>query len=212
MRIFLVALALGITLGCSEESPSDTGDDGGEDPIEGTYCETLTGRLRACGSLGPGRFECTNYGDAAEECEAECVRDASCSELSDFWCSLQGATARCYEACIDLVPFRCDDGTPVPFRQRCDGNLDCPNGKDEGSECALTARFKCRNTDAFIDRALYCNGQVDCGDNSDELPDCDQALVCDGGTSIPEFEMCNGVARCADGADESPDCAVMTCG
>jgi hypothetical protein len=207
-RSLMVALALGVGIACSDEMPSE--ESGDDDFGDASYCETLVGRLRDCGGLGPGRFACANYGDGAERCETQCVRDASCGDLAQLSCSYAGSVARCFQECIGLSPFRCDDGTLVAHFDYCDGNDDCANGEDE-LDCSVNTDYKCRNVDAFVDVTLFCDGREDCSDGSDEPPDCSVALVCDDGVPVAEFEVCNGFPWCIDGADEPADCAALSC-
>lgn len=75
--------------------------------------------------------------------------------------------------------FRCGpDGKALclPKDKRCDGYMDCRNGRDEencpgfGIACNLD-QFRCKNGQRCIDTPLKCNHKNDCGDNSDET-DC----------------------------------------
>jgi hypothetical protein len=205
-----LALALGAAAACSGGGSSEDGDDDSGDLGDGSYCATYIGRLRECGSLGSGRFACANYEDPAELCETECLQEASCSALSELACAFDGSVARCFQECIGISPFACDDGTLLSGWARCNGFDDCPNAEDE-LDCTVTNGFKCRNVDAFLDYDLFCDGREDCSDGSDEPPDCVVALECDGGFLIPQFEVCNGVPSCEDGADEPSTCATLTC-
>lgn len=62
-------------------------------------------------------------------------------------------------------------GPCVPMEKRCDGYLDCRNGRDEegckGTACRLD-QFRCANGLKCISASLKCNHKDDCGDNSDE--------------------------------------------
>lgn len=62
-------------------------------------------------------------------------------------------------------------GPCVPKEKRCDGYLDCRNGRDEencrGTPCRLD-QFRCANGLKCISASLKCNHKDDCGDNSDE--------------------------------------------
>ena len=59
----------------------------------------------------------------------------------------------------------------MPKEKRCDGYLDCRNGRDEegcsGISCRLD-QFRCANGLKCIDAAFKCNHKDDCGDKSDE--------------------------------------------
>lgn len=62
-------------------------------------------------------------------------------------------------------------GPCVPKEKRCDGYLDCRNGRDEegckGPACRLD-QFRCANGLKCISASLKCNHKDDCGDKSDE--------------------------------------------
>jgi hypothetical protein len=204
----LLVLAGGLALAACSGSDADDDDD---DTSEASYCGTLVSRLRECDVIGAGRLGCTNYEDKAEVCETECLRQGTCGALVDFYCAFEGAVARCFSECIGIKPFSCADGVVLDSIAVCNGNEDCSGGEDE-LECTLTGRYKCRNVDTRIDFSLVCDGVEDCSDGSDELPDCEIALVCDGGLELSESQICNGVAICSDGSDEPSDCAVATCG
>jgi len=205
--IILVAGGFAV-LACGGSDGADDDDDGGGGSATG-YCGTLVSRLRECDVLGAGRFECANYGDAAEVCETECLREAPCGEVADFYCAYEGSVARCFTQCIGIEPFTCDDGVVLESYVKCNGFVDCTGGEDE-LDCVLIGGYKCRNVDTFIDYSFVCDGVDDCSDGSDELPDCEVALTCNG-IEITEFSVCNGVTTCADGADEPSGCAVATC-
>lgn len=67
----------------------------------------------------------------------------------------------------------------LPKEKRCDGYLDCRNGKDEqgcpGVACRLN-QFRCANGQRCIDTSLKCDHKNDCGDNSDEVG-CSKYLI-----------------------------------
>ncbi|XP_071823349.1 uncharacterized protein [Apostichopus japonicus] len=95
----------------------------------------------------------------------------------------------------------------------CDGNKDCINGEDERkarcqNKCPGGYR-KCADGLQCLKEKLFCNGFIQCRDQSDEL-NCDRTR-----TECEEFEMfsCDGVCRlksflcdrtqdCKDGVDE----------
>lgn len=73
--------------------------------------------------------------------------------------------------------FRCGGSTPelcIPKEKKCDGYLDCRNGRDE-EKCENNAKpacrldqFRCNSTQRCIEQSARCNYKDDCGDNSDE--------------------------------------------
>jgi len=197
-----------VLLACSSAEPADDDDEGGGNASG--YCGTLEARLRECGVLGTGRFECVNYSDPAERCETACLAEASCGGVTDFYCSYTGSVPRCFEECVGLVPFPCDDGLTIDAFAQCNGVEECLDGEDE-LDCAVIGRYKCRNVDAFVDVALYCDGVEDCSDGSDETPGCAPDFDCGDGISLAEYSICDGTPQCSDGSDEASDCAVATC-
>lgn len=80
-----------------------------------------------------------------------------------------------YRKCLP-DDFRCNNTTPelcLPKEKRCDGYLDCRNGRDEEgcpttrAPCRLD-QFRCNITQRCIDQSQRCNHKDDCGDGSDE--------------------------------------------
>lgn len=210
-KAFGAALLLVLFLGCSSNEPAeDDSDPSGKTYDPRSYCGTLQARLRECGVLSAGRFECTNYEDAAEECETSCLRNAECTGIVGFYCGYTGVVPRCFEGCIGVSPFTCDDGLVLSGFTRCNGIEDCVTAEDELG-CPSVTTYKCRNVDERVDSALACDGQPDCSDGSDETPDCAPVLSCDDGYEVPGYLICNGSEDCSDGSDEPAACATATC-
>jgi hypothetical protein len=212
-RRWSLLLCLAPLVGCSSsESAPDDGDPASEgeayDPA--SYCGVLTARLRECGVLSQGRYDCANYLDPAEDCETACLANAACTDIVDFQCNFRGSIGRCMEGCIGLTSFTCLDGTVISAYRKCDGIEDCSDGDDEEG-CNLIGGYKCRNVDSYVDSSFYCDGVEDCSDGSDEVPDCGPELTCDGGMAVSGYEVCNGYESCADGSDEPSGCAAITC-
>lgn len=123
------------------------------------------------------------------------------------------ATRRCFEECIGLQPFRCDDGRWVSAEARCDFVEHCDDGEDE------TGCTRCADG-VLVERGDVCPTLSSCGEGCAE---------CDGGTCqrhtewgkpSPRFKcrnsdqyirqdwVCNQRQDCDDGSDEA-DCDVL---
>ncbi|XP_032221271.1 low-density lipoprotein receptor-related protein 8 isoform X1 [Nematostella vectensis] len=77
--------------------------------------------------------------------------------------------------------------------------------------------FTCVNTQKCIAATWKCDGEDDCGDNSDEI-NCPKATCnpdtqfrCTNGRCIPRRWVCDKDDDCHDGSDERNSCATMTC-
>jgi hypothetical protein len=210
MRRTLALLgAVWMVWACSgKEAAEDDADPAGTSYDPASYCGTLQARFRECGLLGAGRHYCENYEDEAEECETACLAAGACSGIVSFACGFTGAVVRCFEGCIGLSPFTCDDGVVLSANTRCNASSDCATGEDELG-CPATSTIKCRNVDERVQQSLACDGQPDCSDGSDELG-CGPAHMCDG-YAVPGYQLCDGTAQCEDGSDEPADCATVTC-
>lgn len=209
--VLCLVVSVGVVWACSGNEPAkDDSDPPSTTYDAASYCGTLQARLRECGVLGAGRYHCENFTDAAEECETSCLREAECSGIVSFQCGYSGAVPRCFEGCIGLSPFTCDDGLVLSAYLRCSGAEDCAGGEDE-LDCPTVLTYKCRNVDERIDRALVCDGQPDCSDGSDETPGCGTALTCDD-VPVSGYQVCDGFATCEDGSDEPAGCATASCG
>nr|XP_039251753.1 low-density lipoprotein receptor-related protein 2-like [Styela clava] len=116
--------------------------------------------------------------------------------------------------------FTCKYGRCLPQSQVCntydncrDGEasdeLDCPNPQP-----CRPNYVKCENSNVCLWYYYVCDGDDDCGDNSDESPThcaaktcptgnflCDNKLRC-----IPSYWLCDGDQDCSDNSDEPDTC------
>merc|ERR1719158_1799446 len=121
------------------------------------------------------------------------------------------------ETCLGL---RCSLGNCVKEENICDRIWDCQEGEDEadcevkyssslslcevvgiGSQCnCLAGQGKCSNN-LCLDQDKWCNGVDDCGDGSDEVPDCDRCLT--RLALVSPSSVCDSLPDCPDMSDET---------
>ncbi|CAG5119698.1 unnamed protein product [Candidula unifasciata] len=74
----------------------------------------------------------------------------------------------------------------------------------------VSSQFVCANGSGTINRALLCNGRIDCPDSSDEnSPQCDgisciNLFPCLNRKCVGLNSVCNGINDCGDNSDEDP--------
>nr|XP_032833205.1 enteropeptidase-like [Petromyzon marinus] len=65
---------------------------------------------------------------------------------------------------------------------------------------------QCRNSTACVYEELFCDGNVDCAEGSDETPTdcafCPLLFTCGDRSCVPAFRACDGADDCGDGKDE----------
>jgi hypothetical protein len=203
--VVLVPLAACFACGSDEAISGDVRDPQGF-PVLGSAheptCAGFEARLRACGLLSPGPYQCYEPETEADRCEFECVTASSCPILWDLHC---GEVPGVLQSCLSLCrTFVCDDGSGLPDSWRCDNEVDCADGSDE-VDCAT---IQCGSGEVLVERAL-CNLQEDCVDGSDEFG-CPGFLCASGHATLPEWYQCDGEADCQDGSDEL-GCTMFTC-
>ncbi|VDK41850.1 unnamed protein product [Anisakis simplex] len=163
--------------------------------------------------------ECCGTGKALCERSNMCLsRSRICDGVED--CPDGDDEKRCPGSCPQLPAntmddelIQCSDGKRYSRKYACSGLLKQCEGKC--SECDAESSFKCLNNTKCIPRVKLCDGNSDCGDNSDEANcDCDQlrrmgeVFQC-GASSIgpntkciPARRRCDGYEDCAGGEDE----------
>lgn len=213
--VSLVSCILAFT-SCTDEVGSDTeavSTEGGMSPGTGypveyprlteeyaADCGGFTQRMRDCGLLSEGPFQCTEPATPTDVCAFECFSIASCSILAAMQC--QGSAARALEECLVACNiFTCGSGERLPQFWVCDRDPDCEDGSDE-SNC-----FQC-DSGGVLPPEAQCDAYQDCADGSDEAG-C-EAFACDSGQQIPRPYRCDLEEDCDDGSDEV-DCDFFVC-
>jgi len=116
--------------------------------------------------------------------------------------------------------LRCSLGNCVKEENICDRTWDCQEGEDEadcdamfstslslcevvgsGPQCnCMAGQGKCSNN-LCLDQDKWCDGVDDCGDGSDEVPDCDRCVS--RLALVSPSSVCDSVPDCPDMSDET---------
>ena len=179
----------------------DGQDDCGDDSDEPEDCPPFICR--------PGQFQCAN---------SHCIFPMHICDQNDD-CGDNSDEVNCNDYDCYGKQFKCpgNETTPgfcLPDERKCNGHPDCPGGEDEFNcpprECPVN-QFKCQN-DNCVPNVWVCDGDNDCGDNTDEMEDCPARICpedhfkCPGGRCIPLNWRCDGDPDCENAEDEPEDC------
>ncbi|XP_013089349.2 low-density lipoprotein receptor-related protein 2-like isoform X2 [Biomphalaria glabrata] len=156
-------------------------------------------------------IECFNL-----EIEMECRIETDKSSMRDLVIAVKTTLANtscsennggCHHICIPLphnVRCLCSDGYILHSDLKT-----CVLYQDKESPSCEGLSFKCKNK-RCVSQSLLCDGEDDCGDNSDETGDLCPAGICKEGEHkcssnrcIPGSAVCDGIKNCHDGSDEA---------
>ena len=159
---------------------------------------------RGCGGCPANMFICYQ----SKTCYSESKRCDGVTDCPDFsdeincgfcggnktLCDPQGSLTTCYD----------------PFTERCNRQIDCPNGVDEkGCMRGCETKIACSSGTGCYDLEERCNGIPDCNDYSDEkncsLENCrleKGSFLCANRRCVRSTWVCDRSNDCGDASDE----------
>lgn len=160
---------------------------------------------KGCGGCPPNMFICSQ----GKTCYSESKRCDGITDCPDFsdeincgfcsgnktLCDPLGSLTSCYD----------------PFTERCNRQLDCPNGIDErGCIRGCESKIACSSGSGCYDMEERCNGIPDCTDYSDEkncsLETCrleKGSFLCANRRCVRSTWVCDRSNDCGDASDET---------
>ncbi|XP_071582358.1 basement membrane-specific heparan sulfate proteoglycan core protein isoform X12 [Temnothorax nylanderi] len=154
-------------------------------------------------------YRCDGYPDCPDHSDENCPPSANdtthttsptTNPLDPRW------TPERRRECDPRKEMRCDDGSCILLRRKCDNIFDCLDGSDErGCGVCTPAEWKCASGECLPENQR-CDGIKQCSDGSDEdrcVTECPAGWFrCNDGLCLDIKRRCDGRPHCLDGSDE----------